>query len=530
MGVFYTFYLMFKSNSAEAVKGNKEVEKSAMAAGEATKKTNEESVKLGKAFTNAIEDATRALAAYVSYQSIKSGILNAQEFNRELGIQTRLWGQNSSQVAGYGAAVKAAGGSVQEIVGWYDAIYKQNAAIGAPTKPLGKLLDQIHNQVKGLSPEQAQFIFDKYGISGVGTRALLSQSDGDYQKSIRSGLELANNTQKASAAAEQFGKSWDNLSSALLKFWGTVDEVILPVLSKFFDALTEMFNYLGDHKEAATAFFGALVAGAVAFTAAVPSIVAGFSAMAAGALAAAAPVAAFLAQLAAVAAVAGIIVYGSSAGGEAIGHWANRKLGRGDANGVIGGTGSGVFTGSSVDFWRSNGFSSAAAAGITANENRESGGRAGARGDGGSAVGLFQWHPDRVAKILKNTGIDVRTAGREDQLKAALWELQSMGLSDSLKNSSDPAGAAALFSNRFERPANGVYEARLRAANAMQIAGSTPFGSLSPAAGGGSTVTIQQLNVHSQATDAAGIAGDISQELKNQIRATFAQNNDAVAY
>lgn len=536
--VLDTFYLLFKSNSSDVVKGNKEIEKTAVAAGEATKKTNEESTKLGKAFTNAVEDATRALAAYVSYQGIKSGIIDAQEFNRSLSIQSRLWNQNSNEVAGYGAAIKSAGGSVQELVGWYDQIYKQNAAIGAPTKPIGKLLDQIHNQVKGLTPEAAQFIFDKYGISGVGTRALLSQSDEEYNKSISKGLLLANQTAKASAAAEQFGKSWDNLTTSLTKFWSTVGEFVLPVLSKFIDVLSDLFNYLGENKAAAAAFFTVLVAGSIAFTAAIPSIISGFSSIAAAALAASIPISKFLGILGAIA----FLGYQDFKGAQAIIDPSQREssmLGRGtrsiaewidpDVKGLNGSTGGGNGGGGSLAFWKSQGYSDAAAAGLAANELRESSGNPAARGDGGKGVGLFQWHPDRAANILKNTGIDVRSANREDQLKAAAWELQNMGLSEALKGMTDPAAAAAFVSGRYERPANGLAEARIRASSALQIAGSTPYGSQGSGASGAS-VHIDTLNVHSQATDAAGIAGDISQELKNQIRQTFAQSNDAVAY
>lgn len=538
MSVLDTFYLLFKSNSADTIKGNKEIEKTALKAGEATKKTNEESTKLGKAFTNAVEDATRALAAYVSYQGIKSGIIDAQEFNRTLSIQSKLWNANSNEVAGYGASVKAAGGSVQALVGWYDQIYKQNAAVGAPTKPLGKLLDQIHDQVKGLPAEQKQFIFDKYGIGDAGTRSLLSQSDAEYKKSIAAGLELASNTAKGSEAAERFGKSYDNLTTSLQKFWTTIDEYLLPALSGLFDALSKFFSYLANHDGAALAFFTALTAGAIAFTAAIPSLVAGFSTLAAAALGAAVPLALVLGRLTALIAVASAIPSASWDAGQWIGHQANKLLGRGDANGILpgksgynGGGSAGSGNGSSMAFWLSQGYSHDQAAGLVANERRESGGNPAARGDGGRASGLFQWHPDRVQNILKGTGIDVRTAGHDDQLRAAAWELQSMGLSDKLKGINDPGTAAAFVSGRYERPANGYNEARIRAASAMQIAGQTPFAS--QGAGGGSrdtSVHIDKIEVHTQATDANGVASGLGDALHKQIQAVFAQNNDAVAY
>lgn len=535
-GILDTFYFLFKSNSAETVKGNKEVEKSALAAGAATKKTNEESEKLGKSFTNAIEDATRALAAYVSYQGIKSGILDAEKLNRSLSIQTKLWGANANEVAGAGAAIKAAGGSAEELYAWYDKIYKQRAAIGLKTAPVGSLLDQIHNQVVGLPPEQAQFIFDKYGIDGVGTRALLSKSDEDYRKARSAGDALTSNTERGSQAAREFGEAWDRTSTSLTKLWTTIDTFILPALTGVANVLTYIFDYLAEHDDAALAFFAALSAAAVGVSVAFPSIIAGFSGMGAAALAAAAPIAALVAQLAAIVAVATVLPTASQEIGEWIGHQANKLRGKGDANGILpgkpgynGGAAAGKSS-SSLDFWMSQGYSRAQAAGLVANENRESGGNAGARGDGGSAVGLFQWHPDRVQNILRGTGIDVRTAGRDEQLRAAAWELQQLGLSGALKNINDPGKAAAFISRRYERPANGLQESLIRANSAMQIAGSTPFASQGSGRNNSTSVRIDNISVHTNATDANGIANDIGGSLKDQIRQVYAQNNDAVAY
>ncbi|PYD65234.1 hypothetical protein CDI09_14680 [Komagataeibacter nataicola] len=71
-----------------------------------------------------------------------------------------------------------------------------------------------------------------------------------------------------------------------------------------------------------------------------------------------------------------------------------------------------------------DGYSRNAAMGIMGNIAQESGFDTGANGDGGNAFGLGQWHRDRVLQILKGTGIDVRKAGYENQVKAYLWEMK----------------------------------------------------------------------------------------------------------
>ena len=108
-------------------------------------------------------------------------------------------------------------------------------------------------------------------------------------------------------------------------------------------------------------------------------------------------------------------------------------LGRGDQNGVINPS-SKSNAKDAMDFYMSQGYTRAQAAGIVANEQRESGGDPAARGDGGRASGLYQWHPDRVKAIKDATGIDVTTASAEDQRRAAIWEMKQSGFDSKLRH------------------------------------------------------------------------------------------------
>lgn len=524
---FQTFYLMFKSNAKEAQKDMKDTQKVSDETTKKIKKTKEESTELGKAFTSAVEDATRALAAYVSFQAFRGGIINAQEFNRTLTVQTKLWNQNANEINAYGSAVKAAGGDMQGFFGWYDRLRQQNASLGRSTLPLGQLINHIRGQVRGLSPEAAQQVFQQYGLGDAGAQTLLRSSDAEFEKSISSAQSLANNTEAGSKAAIEFGTAWDNLTTSLTKFWTTVNTVILPPLSFMIEKLGDLFNVLADNKAAATAFFVGLAAAATAFTAAIPAIVAGFGTISSAALAAAAPLAAFLAPFLAIVAGASLLINGASAGGEAIGNWINSKRSVGSK---------GIGSGSAMNYLMSKyGLDAAHAAGIVANLNAESGGNPNAIGDNGRARGLFQWHPDRRENILAGTGIDVANASVNQQLDAAMWELKDRGQYNSFLSQKGAAAAGAYFSQNFEGPAGGVAEALSRGRAAMDIASTTPFasqgggvGSLGGGVGGG--VNIGKIEVHTQATDAAGIARDFHGELQRQIGGLYSQNNDAVAY
>ncbi|WP_311275229.1 phage tail tip lysozyme [Methylobacterium sp. WCS2018Hpa-22] len=113
----------------------------------------------------------------------------------------------------------------------------------------------------------------------------------------------------------------------------------------------------------------------------------------------------------------------------------------------------------SYDFFRSKGLSHEATAGILASMKQESGFNPQSRGDGGRAHGLFQHHPDRRAAIQQATGINMSTAGLQDQLKGTWWEMQNgdAGAQRALRILKTPGisarDAGGAFVQHFERPA-----------------------------------------------------------------------------
>jgi len=521
---FQTFYLMFKNNA-------KETEKDVVKLGETTKKTKkeikdtkDETNQLGRAFTDAVENGGRALAAYVSFNAMKNGIVNTQQFNRELTINSKLWGQNANEIAAWGAAVKQAGGSEQGLFSWYQGVRQQNAALGRSAKPIGQIMEHIAGQVKGMDPANAQRIFAMYGLSDPGAQALLMGSAEDRKRAITEMEQLTKNTQDGAAASQEFGTSWDKLTTSLTKFWTAVNSIILPPLAQLFNGLTSFFNMISENGPASAGFFGIMTVATIAFSAAIGKLAIGFLALSSAALSTIPAIVGVMAPILAAVGIGAAAGYGLYKGGK----WL--------ANGITydGPASGGVDSSSAMNYLMSkHGLSSAQAAGIVANMQAESGGKAGAIGDGGRARGLFQWHPDRQAKILAGTGIDVTKASWAQQMDAAMWELKTRPEHGAFMGAKTPFDAASIFSQRFEVPAGGIGEAMKRGNMAMQIAGSTPFASQTSFGGGGkggTNVSVGEVTVNTQATDAAGIAQSIGGELQRQIQNIFSQNNDAVAY
>jgi len=160
----------------------------------------------------------------------------------------------------------------------------------------------------------------------------------------------------------------------------------------------------------------------------------------------------------------------------------------------------------------------------------ESGGKANARGDGGRAHGLFQHHPDRRARIFKETGIDISTASHAQQREAAAWEMRNgvNGFKDSqFRAQRDAASATKYFGRYYEGFAGSENP---NSAEMMRRVGYASKAISNGGSGGSSTVQIDKIDVHTQATDAKGISNAIGQELNTTLRRVTNHFDDGEKY
>ncbi|WP_419900688.1 phage tail tip lysozyme [Roseomonas sp. USHLN139] len=140
-------------------------------------------------------------------------------------------------------------------------------------------------------------------------------------------------------------------------------------------------------------------------------------------------------------------------------------------------------------FFRQQGWTAAQAAGIVANLRHESGAGLNhqARGDGGNAYGIAQWHPDRQRNFRLWSGKDIRESSLQDQLGFVEWELRNTErrAGDALRGATTAGDAASIVSRLYERPARRDAEAAARASTAEGLLPrlSTP-GTAAPAGSG----------------------------------------------
>lgn len=124
-------------------------------------------------------------------------------------------------------------------------------------------------------------------------------------------------------------------------------------------------------------------------------------------------------------------------------------------------------------FFQGMGWTQAQAAGITANLHSESGLNPQARGDGGRAAGIGQWHPDRQKAFAEWAGFKITDprATFEKQLAFVNFELTKgteKFAGNMLRATKDAFSAGAVVSRHYERPADTAGEMNKRGKLAEQ--------------------------------------------------------------
>jgi hypothetical protein len=192
--------------------------------------------------------------------------------------------------------------------------------------------------------------------------------------------------------------------------------------------------------------------------------------------------------------------------------WGNRALPRGapttDQQNIAGGA--------VMEFFQKMGWSKAQAAGIAGNLQAESGFNPMAKGDGGRAFGVAQWHPDRQAAFQQWAGKPIQGSSLWEQLGFIQHELTSgteRAAGDMLRGAKTASEAAGIFSQNYERPADTLGEINKRGVLAERLLG-----------GDTSNVTVnQKTDIHVNGGDAAATGRAVSDE-QTRVNADLARN------
>lgn len=298
--ILETFYVLFKNNSSDLIKGNKDAEKSTKQLGENLKNTGEDATKLGEQYVKMVEGATAALTGLVSFRAIASGLFKASDINSDLQLQSNLLGQNVVSLKAYGAAVETLGGNAADFRSNIQGIFEDISSKGGRLPAIDTIIEKFRTVLKtaGGDVSQQQFLFGKLGISSQSLKSLILLPDKEYTDVIAKQKELAANTEEGAKVAREFQKTWSDVGHSLDSVFTVVGTDVLPTFQDFSSLLIRFFDYLKDNKGLAEGFFITAASGVTILSAA---IVSSLIPALGGLVAASGGVAAVLAPLAALA-------------------------------------------------------------------------------------------------------------------------------------------------------------------------------------------------------------------------------------
>lgn len=266
MSVFESFYLLFKADTSDLKRGEKDVKRSE------------------NAFNGLAKAASEAALAFVSLGAIIAGIKSAAEYAEQLALVSRELNVSTEALDAWGSAVNKNGGTVQ---GFQQTLRSLNdnmleiAATGTssllPTfTRLGIHVRDVHGQVKSvvdLLPQIADSfqrlgktrskVYGKQLGLDIGTIQLLQQGRKGVDDLIKKQQELGLVTAKDAEIAHEFSEQWKDTTHAMRSVFLVINSSLLPVLTQALKVFETVAAYFIKHSNAIT---GALIGISIGIT------------------------------------------------------------------------------------------------------------------------------------------------------------------------------------------------------------------------------------------------------------------------
>lgn len=510
-----------KKRSEEENKELKELRKQRQEATQDLKDQTREVDKLSGSFAKLAESGAAALGAFTAFGAIKSGILNVTDLNAALNITAKRTGQSVEQLRALDATFQAVGAGKGNFLQVFNSAFEQQSAAFLPVGDPKALLNRIRSQVYGQHPEVAEGIFNRLGLPfDEGARAFIrTASPKEWADAFEQGAKNAKLFADQAKVAQDFENQKARTQQALESAYTKLATDILPIVNASLQGLADLINNLtgrsgGEYAIGAAGIVGGLFGGKIGGKIVKSLLGLGGAEVAAGSSIG----------------LGGLAAVGALGSAPWIGSWAGAKI----ASWIKGNPNAADNKNKINSLLLQGGLSQENANGVIANLIQESGldptNDPRKHGRTENAYGLAQWGPARQADFAKIFGHDIHSSTLEEQVAFILWELNNTRkkTGEALRGASS-FQSGSLFSSGFEAPANGLAEALKRGNLANDLARSVS--GIGPQSNAGSpsknySVKIDNVNVHTQATDARDIASVVSSHLVSEIRNSFSQLDD----
>jgi hypothetical protein len=289
-----SFYFVFDADTKGVKKGLNEGEKAADTLEAKLQGLDKTANKIGVAFVDLAKKAGAAVAAMVALGAVKKLVTDTADHTFELKQQAQALAVSTEYLSGYQNAIRAAGGSAEAATATLASFQTKlvdlarmpgganpfsmmlksfglnNADLKAGVTDPVSVLSKLSERFSKLSPIQQQFVGRTFGID-QGTITLMAQGRRAFDEHIDRMKRLGVVTQQQAESAAEFKYQQAELGILFETVARELTSALLPPLTWFLRKITDIVEFLRDHKNFTIAFFVGL--GVAVSTVVVPAFI-----------------------------------------------------------------------------------------------------------------------------------------------------------------------------------------------------------------------------------------------------------------
>lgn len=299
MSVLDTFYLLFESDSSKLKTGLDEARKKGQDTAEGMRAVDLAASKMGHTIKESLAELGGALAGALALHAMSEQILQATEYTDHLNESAERLGVNIELLGQWGDLVKKNGGSLDGFVGSIQMFNEQLSMLAttgtsrvgpflqklginlADAKNKGKtamdFLPQIADAFAKMGRQQSTAFGQKMGFD-AGTIMTLQAGRREVESLLEKERELGVVTKEQGEMADKFGDQLDDTKHAFRSMWMEVATAVLPTLTSLLVGFEHVATFMRKHSDFIIGLMIALGA-AIAFYVVPPLLSAGAAAI-----------------------------------------------------------------------------------------------------------------------------------------------------------------------------------------------------------------------------------------------------------
>jgi hypothetical protein len=293
MSILDTFFLLFEADTADLERGLDKARKKGKDTAEDLRAVDAVAHKLGRTLGDQLRQLGGALLGAVAVRAMAGEMMAAAEHADKLNESAERLGLNIESLSAWGDLTKKNGGSMEAFTGGIQAFNRQLVQMEATgksraapfLKELGidledaankgktamDFLPQLADAFKGMDGQKAQALGSRLGLDAA-TIMTLQAGRREVEALLEKERELGVVTKAQGEIADKFGDQLDDTKHAFRSMWTEVATAVLPALTWFLEKFQNVALFMRKHSDFIVGLMIAL--GAAVLFYAVPPLVA----------------------------------------------------------------------------------------------------------------------------------------------------------------------------------------------------------------------------------------------------------------